>query len=200
MAVKLRLKRMGSKKRPFYRLIAADSRMPRDGRFIETLGYYNPLPNPADIRVNEDSVFKWLERGAVPTTSAASLLRQVGCLQKWQLKRQGFTGDALDNRVEAIKAQRATTLARREQKKRGELSSKAKAKAAADAEKPAEAAAAPADTAGAEAPEQPAETAGEAPAPAAEAPEKSAEPQAAPQEPAGDKPDAEDSAGERTES
>ena len=62
MSVKIRLKRMGSKKRPFYRIIATDSRNPRDGRFIETLGYYNPLLDPPDINVKEDLIFKWMKR------------------------------------------------------------------------------------------------------------------------------------------
>ncbi|MEE9269310.1 MAG: 30S ribosomal protein S16 [Candidatus Krumholzibacteria bacterium] len=134
MAVKIRLKRMGSKKRPFYRIIAADSRMPRDGRFIETLGYYNPILNPAEIHIDEELVFKWFERGAVPTTSTASLLRQVGCLQKWKLMKQGITGDALQTRVEAIKAQRLAARDRREKKRQATLSAKATAKAATAAE------------------------------------------------------------------
>ncbi len=60
MSVKIRLKRMGSKKRPFYRLVAADSRKPRDGRFLETLGYYNPVSTPAEVRVDEENRFRWI--------------------------------------------------------------------------------------------------------------------------------------------
>ncbi|MFQ5510951.1 MAG: 30S ribosomal protein S16 [Candidatus Krumholzibacteriia bacterium] len=191
MAVKIRLKRMGSKKRPFYRIIATDSRMPRDGRFIETLGYYNPIPNPEVVHVDEDLIFKWFERGAVPTTSTASILRQAGCLQKWELMKQGIGGDALQTRVDAIKAQRLAARDRREKRKQGAVSAKAaaRARAAAEAEgdeaKTTEAATqpnAPAETkteAPAEAaPEAPAETKTEAPAeakteaPAEAAPEK----------------------------
>lgn len=133
---------MGSKKRPFYRVIATDSRMPRDGRFIETLGYYNPVAQPAVVHLDEATIFKWFERGAVPTTSAASLLRREGFLQKWELMKQGFTGAELDNRVEAIRNQRTNAVERREKQKQGAKSLKAKAKeeASKEAEKaPAEA-------------------------------------------------------------
>ena len=67
MAVKIRLKRMGAKKAPFYRVIVADSRSPRDGRFIDTIGTYNPLTTPAEIKLNEESAIKWLNNGAIPT-------------------------------------------------------------------------------------------------------------------------------------
>jgi len=129
LSVRVRLKRMGSKKRPFYRLIAADSRMPRDGRFIETLGFYDPLTDPATVKVDEDSLFKWFARGATPTVSAESLLKQLGFMQKWHLMKQGVTGDDLANRVAAIKAQRETAVAQRGQKKKGLPSAKAQAKA-----------------------------------------------------------------------
>ena len=102
MAVKIRLKRMGSKKKPFYRIISTDSRNPRDGRFIETLGYYNPLTDPIQLKIDEETVFKWLERGAIPTTSAESLLRQVGVMQKWQFLKQGVRREDLDAKLEAM--------------------------------------------------------------------------------------------------
>lgn len=82
MAVKLRLKRMGSKQRPFYRIVAADSRFPRDGRFIETIGTYNPLTEPATITVNEEAAIKWLNNGAKPTDTVRSLLSKNGIMQK----------------------------------------------------------------------------------------------------------------------
>ncbi len=128
MSVKIRLKRMGSKKRPFFRLVATDSHMARDGRFIETVGYYNPLTTPANVHVDEDSVFKWLDRGAIPSTSVKNLLRQLGCMQRWELMKSGVTGDQLETRVEAIKTQQEKASARRESKKRDILSAKAKAK------------------------------------------------------------------------
>ena len=62
MSVKIRMRRMGSKRKPFYRIVVADSRMPRDGRFIEEVGYYNPLTNPDEVKLEEDKIFEWLER------------------------------------------------------------------------------------------------------------------------------------------
>lgn len=80
MAVRIRLKRMGSTHRPFYRVVTADSRSPRDGRFIETLGTYDPLTDPATIKVKEDRVKYWLSVGALPTDSARDVLRRAGLL------------------------------------------------------------------------------------------------------------------------
>lgn len=82
MAVKLRLKRMGAKQKPFYRIVAADSRFPRDGRFIETIGTYNPLTEPATITINEEAAIKWLENGAKPTDTVRSLLSKNGIMKK----------------------------------------------------------------------------------------------------------------------
>ena len=82
MAVKLRLKRMGSKKKPFYRIVAADSRSPRDGRFIEEVGIYNPLTEPATVNINEELVNKWLDNGAQPTDTVRDLLKKQGVLEK----------------------------------------------------------------------------------------------------------------------
>ncbi len=78
--VKIRLKRMGTTKRPFYRLVVADARSPRDGRFIEALGYYDPLPNPATVSIDADRVREWLRRGARPSDSARDLLIAQGIL------------------------------------------------------------------------------------------------------------------------
>jgi len=78
--VKIRLKRMGTTKRPFYRLVVADSRSPRDGRFIEALGFYDPLPRPASVRIDEERVREWLRRGARPSDSARDLLVAQGIL------------------------------------------------------------------------------------------------------------------------
>ncbi len=79
--VKIRLRRMGAKKAPFYRIIVADSRSPRDGRFIEEVGYYNPMTNPADIKVDEEKVQKWLQNGAQPTETVKSLLVKSGIIK-----------------------------------------------------------------------------------------------------------------------
>ena len=80
--VKIRLKRMGAKKRPFYRIVVADSRSPRDGRFIEELGYYDPLKNPAEIKIDEAKAVDWLKKGAQMTETARSLFNKVGLLSK----------------------------------------------------------------------------------------------------------------------
>ena len=78
MSVKIRLRRMGAKKAPFYRVVVADSRYPRDGRFIEQIGYYNPLTNPADIKIDAEKAKAWLEKGALPTETAKSVLKKAG--------------------------------------------------------------------------------------------------------------------------
>jgi len=83
MAVRIRLKRMGAKKRPFYRVVVADSRSPRDGRFIEEIGYYDPLRQPAEIKIDEEKALQWLQRGAQPSDTACSLLSKAGVLQKF---------------------------------------------------------------------------------------------------------------------
>jgi small subunit ribosomal protein S16 len=82
MAVKLRLKRMGSKKRPFYRIVAADSRSPRDGRMIEEVGTYNPIAEPAEIKIDEEKAMKWLNNGALATDTVRDLLKSQGILEK----------------------------------------------------------------------------------------------------------------------
>jgi small subunit ribosomal protein S16 len=81
MAVRIRLARMGAKKKPFYRLVAADSESPRDGKFIEILGYYDPMKDPAVIKVHEDKVNYWIEKGALISQSAKALLRTQGLLK-----------------------------------------------------------------------------------------------------------------------
>ena len=76
MAVKIRLRRMGAKKAPFYRVIVADERSPRDGRFIEEIGYYNPLTNPAEIKIDSEKAQRWLANGAQPTETVRTLLKK----------------------------------------------------------------------------------------------------------------------------
>ena len=78
MAVKIRLKRIGAKKAPFYRVVVADSRYPRDGRFIEEIGYYNPLTNPVEIKIDSEKATKWIANGAQPTETVKSLLKKAG--------------------------------------------------------------------------------------------------------------------------
>ena len=80
MAVKIRLRRMGAKKKPFYRVVVADSRFPRDGRFIEELGYYNPLKEPIEFKVDNEKVKTWIKNGAQPTDTVKSLLKKFEIL------------------------------------------------------------------------------------------------------------------------
>lgn len=81
MAVKIRLKRMGSKKAPFYRIVVADARSPRDGRIIEKVGTYNPLTQPAEVNIDAELALKWLQNGAQPTDTVRNLLSQAGVLK-----------------------------------------------------------------------------------------------------------------------
>ena len=83
MAVKIRLKRMGSKKSPFYRIVVADSRSPRDGRFIETVGTYNPVTQPAEVKINEELALKWLQDGAKPSDTVRNLFSNEGIMEKF---------------------------------------------------------------------------------------------------------------------
>lgn len=87
MATKIRLMRMGRKKRPFYRVVVADSRARRDGNFIEVLGYYNPLTEPAEIKIDEEKALKWLENGAIPTDTVKSILSRLGVIKTFSEKK-----------------------------------------------------------------------------------------------------------------
>jgi len=89
MAVRIRLKRMGAKKRPFYRLVVADSRAARDGRFIDQLGHYNPIAEPAQIVVDEERALEWLRKGAQPSDTARALLQKAGVWEKFKTPSAG---------------------------------------------------------------------------------------------------------------
>ena len=78
--VKIRLRRMGAKKAPFYRIVVADSRYPRDGRFIEEIGYYNPMTNPAEDKIDAEKAQKWIKNGAQPTETVRALLKKSGII------------------------------------------------------------------------------------------------------------------------
>ncbi|QGP93050.1 30S ribosomal protein S16 [Neomoorella glycerini] len=88
MATKIRLKRMGAKKAPFYRVVVADARSPRDGRVIEEIGYYNPVKQPAEIKVDEDKALRWLGTGAQPSETVRALLKKAGVWQKFVAARE----------------------------------------------------------------------------------------------------------------
>ena len=83
MATKIRLMRMGRKKRPFYHIVVADSRTRRDGAFIEVIGTYNPLPNEIELKIDEEKALKWLSVGAIPTDTAKSLMSKLGIIKKF---------------------------------------------------------------------------------------------------------------------
>lgn len=94
MAVKIRLKRMGAKKKPFYRVVVADSRSPRDGRFIEELGYYDPLKDPAEIKIDAEKAAQWLSNGAQPTDTVRALLKRAGVEKPGKAAAAEAAGDA----------------------------------------------------------------------------------------------------------
>ncbi|MDR1473115.1 MAG: 30S ribosomal protein S16 [Lactobacillales bacterium] len=83
MAVKIRLKRMGSKKKPFYRVVVADSRSPRDGRFIQIVGTYNPLLDPAEVKIKEELILDWLQKGAQPSDTVRNILSKEGIMKRF---------------------------------------------------------------------------------------------------------------------
>ena len=89
MSVKIRMRRMGSKRKPFYRIVVADSRMPRDGRFIEEVGYYNPVSQPKELKLDEDKIFEWLEKGAQPSDTVRSLLSKAGLMTRYHDAKYG---------------------------------------------------------------------------------------------------------------
>lgn len=88
MAVRIRLKRMGAHKAPFYRVVVSDARSPRDGRFIEEIGTYNPVAEPAQVHIDEEKALKWLQNGAQASDTVRSLLRKTGVLKKFHELRQ----------------------------------------------------------------------------------------------------------------
>lgn len=100
MAVKLRLRRMGKKKQPIYKVVAADARSPRDGKFIESIGLYNPLTDPSIVEIKEDRALYWLDKGAQPTNTVKSLLRQKGIILKRELIRKGLPEEKIKQELE----------------------------------------------------------------------------------------------------
>lgn len=110
MAVRLRLTRMGRKKRPFYRIVAADSRRPRDGKYLELIGTYNPLLDPPEVRVNREVALKWLLQGAQPSDTVRSLLRSQGIMFELDLIKRGLSKEEIEvefKKWEALKEQQA---------------------------------------------------------------------------------------------
>jgi len=99
MSVRLRLRRMGKKKQPFYRIVVIDSRKARDGRYIENVGTYNPMTNPAQVNVEEDRVLYWLGKGASPSDTVKSFFRKKGIMLKWHLMQSGMDEIAIQGEV-----------------------------------------------------------------------------------------------------
>lgn len=151
MAVKLRLRRMGKKKQPIYKMVAADSRSPRDGKFLEAVGFYNPLTKPHTLELKEDRILYWLNVGAQPTHTVKSLLRQQGITLKKELISKGFDEEKVKSELENWQKMKEAGSKKRTEKK---LSKKAKAKQEAEAAAPAAQEQAPAEEA------KPEETAG----------------------------------------
>jgi small subunit ribosomal protein S16 len=124
LAVKLRLRRMGKKKQPIYKIVAADARSPRDGRFLEMVGLYNPLTKPHTVDIKEDRVMYWLNNGAQPTNTVKSLLRQKGITLKNELKKRGISEEKIES--ELAEWSKLKEASQKVQKKK--ISRKAKAK------------------------------------------------------------------------
>lgn len=103
MALKIRLTRIGSRHRPFFRLVVVDSRARRDGRSVSILGYYNPLAQPHQLKIHQEAVLDWLNKGAQPTETVRSLLKQTGVWQRYQLLKEGKPAEEVEQQV-------ATTL------------------------------------------------------------------------------------------
>ena len=125
MAVKLRLRRMGKKNQPIYKMVAADSRSPRDGKFLEAVGFYNPLTNPHTLDLQEDRIMYWLNVGAEPTHTVKSLLRQSGITLKKELISKGFDEEKVKSELENWQKIKEAGSKKKTDKK---LSRKAKAK------------------------------------------------------------------------
>lgn len=130
MAVKLRLRRMGKKKQPIYKMVAADSRSPRDGKFLEAVGFYNPLTSPHTLDLKEDRIMYWLNVGAQPTHTVKSLLRQKGITLKKELMSKGLEEEKIKSEIENWQKMKEAGSKKRTDKK---LSRKAKAKKEAEA-------------------------------------------------------------------
>ncbi len=117
MAVKLRLRRMGKKKQPVYKLVAADSRSPRDGKFIEAIGLYNPKTEPATVDIKEERAIYWLGVGAQPTDTVKNILSGQGIILKLELKKQGLSEEQINSKLEEWKKLKEANLAAASKKK-----------------------------------------------------------------------------------
>lgn len=137
MAVVIRMMRAGAKKRPFYRIVVADSRRQRDGRFVEILGYYDPMAKPFAVKMDEEKVKAWIAEGAQPSTQAASLFRRAGIIAARPSKPKAKKAAAAGSKKKAVvKRKRPVKVTpRKEKAKAARAKKKAAAKAAAKAPK-----------------------------------------------------------------
>ena len=149
MAVRLRLRRVGKKKMPFYHIVVADSRAARNGKFIEVIGRYDPLKNPMVISTSDERVFHWLRRGALPTDTVRSLLQRTGLWMKWSMTKKGMDEAAIATEMEKWQMAQAEKRQRDEARKARRTAARRKAKKGGEAE----AAPAPAAEAAAPAPQ-----------------------------------------------
>lgn len=107
--VRLRLRRIGLKGQPTYRVVAADSESPRDGRFLEILGFYNPRTQPATIHLDEARVYHWMKSGALPTDSVAQVFKAAGTLERWERFKKGESVETLMKEAEEAEAVRGAS-------------------------------------------------------------------------------------------
>ena len=134
MAVKLRLRKMGKKKQPVYKVVAADSRSPRDGKFIEAIGLYNPKTDPATINIKEERALYWLNVGAQPTDTVKNLLTNQGIILKRELTKQGLSETDIALKLEEWKKLKEANLAALMKKKSEKVITKKSDKTDSDAE------------------------------------------------------------------
>ncbi len=125
MATKIRLARFGRKKRPFYRIVVADSRSPRDGRHLERIGDYDPLAEPAKVNVNRERVLYWLNNGAIPTHTTKNLLSNEGVMLEWDLRKSGKSEDTVKEELQKFEFLREQKLKKLDEKKEAAKAEKA---------------------------------------------------------------------------
>lgn len=129
MAVKLRLRRIGKKKQPIYKVVAADSRSPRDGKFLEAIGLYNPLTDPLTLEIKEDRAMYWLNVGAQPTDTVKSLLSQKGIILKKELQRRGLSEEKIQEEMDNWVKIREAKVKTKSSKKKGKTEAVSQEKA-----------------------------------------------------------------------
>jgi small subunit ribosomal protein S16 len=110
--VRIRLRRIGLKGQPTYRVVAADKESPRDGKFLEILGFYNPRTHPATVHLKEDRVYHWMKNGALPTESVAQVFKTSGTLERWERFKKGEAVEGLVKEAEEAEAKRTPSKAK----------------------------------------------------------------------------------------